>query len=303
MKSLALPGRTNGAIADRLEEVAALLAEQHANPYRVAAYRSAATVARRSDRELAELYASGGAEALQSLPGIGESLARSIRDLLLHGRLPMLERLRGESDPVRLLRTVPGIGPVLAASIHHRLGIDTLEELAVAARDGRLAAVGGIGPRRLSGIRGALAERLAPVRRAPASPPLAEPPVEELLDVDREYRAGVGAGSLPTIAPRRMNPRHEAWLPVLHTTRGERHYTALFSNTPHAHQMGATHDWVVLYYDHDGSGGEGQCTVITAQFGPLSGHRIVRGREAECLRLLLQGEWQEAVGGVPGRPA
>jgi hypothetical protein len=77
-----------------------------------------------------------------------------------------------------------------------------------------------------------------------------------------------------------LNPTREAWLPVLHTRRGQRHYTALFSNTPRAHQLGKTRDWVVLYYD---SGhGERQCTVITAERGTLKGRRLVRGREAEC---------------------
>ncbi len=81
------------------------------------------------------------------------------------------------------------------------------------------------------------------------------------------------------IAPRRFNPAKKAWLPILHTQRGERHYTALFSNTAHAHESGKTNDWVVIYYD--GSQGERQCTVITSLFGPLKGKRIVRGREEE----------------------
>src|ERR1019366_6639811 len=71
-----------------------------------------------------------------------------------------------------------------------------------------------------------------------------------------------------------------AWLPILHTERGGRHYTALFSNTAHAHHLGKTHDWVVLYCD-DGPR-EHQWTIITAGFGPLQGRRIARGREAEC---------------------
>jgi hypothetical protein len=112
------------------------------------------------------------------------------------------------------------------------------------------------------------------------------PSVEELLDVDHEYRERAAAGTLRLIAPRRMNPRHEAWLPILHTTRGSRHYTALYSNTPNAHRQGQTHDWVVLYVDHDGSGGKRQWTVITAHFGSLVGHRVVRGREKECLQLM-----------------
>jgi putative hydrolase len=104
--------------------------------------------------------------------------------------------------------------------------------------------------------------------------------VSEILDVDREYREQAAKGLLRTIAPRRFNPENKAWLPVLHTHRGKRHYTALFSNTAHAHAMGKTRDWVVLYYD--GGRGERQCTLITAQRGPLEGKRIVRGRENEC---------------------
>ena len=50
-------------------------------------------------------------------------------------------------------------------------------------------------------------------REEPMAPPAAElPPVEELLDVDREYREHAAAGTLFRIAPRRMNPRHESWL-------------------------------------------------------------------------------------------
>jgi hypothetical protein len=84
------------------------------------------------------------------------------------------------------------------------------------------------------------------------------------------------------IRPRRFNPTGEAWLPVLHTFRSRRRYTALFSNTARAHRAGKTHDWVVIYGDdHDGR--EQQCTVITATRGPLRGRRIVVGRADECL--------------------
>jgi hypothetical protein len=103
----------------------------------------------------------------------------------------------------------------------------------------------------------------------------------ELLDVDREYRRLAGAGKLPTIAPRRFNPTRRSWLPILHTTRGPRHYTALFSNTALAHRLGRTHDWLVLYCD--GGDGEHRYTVVTARKGPLDGRRVVRGLEADCL--------------------
>jgi DNA polymerase (family 10) len=269
----------NHQIAERLDEVAQILQEQGANPFRVRAYRRGAEVLRGLPRPVAEVFAEGGLDALEALPGIGPSLARAIRETLRFGRLPMLERLRGDSDPIALLMTVPGIGRRTAERLHHDLEIESLEELEAAAHDGRLARLSGFGPKRLAGVRASLAQRLSRVRR-PREGPSAVPPVTELLDVDAEYRARAAAGALKRVAPRRLNPDGEPWLPVLHTERGGRHYTALFSNTPRAHRLGTTRDWVVLYLDHGRE--DGQWTVVTARYGPLAGRRVVRGREAEC---------------------
>jgi len=272
-----MPG-PNEAIAQRLEEVARILEEQGASRFRVRAYRRGAATLRELARPAAELLSEGGMEALEALPGIGESLARAVRELVRWGRLPMLQRLRGETDPVALFLTVPGIGRRTAARLHDDLGLESLEELEAAAHDGRLETIG-VGPKRLAGIRESLAQRLARVR-TPRPSPVPVPSVGELLDVDAEYRRRARAGSLPSIAPRRFNPAGEAWLGVLHTRRGERQYTCLFSNTARAHRLGATRDWVVIVLD--GGREEGQWTVVTARHGPLAGRRIVRGREEEC---------------------
>jgi hypothetical protein len=269
----------NQQVAERLDEVALILEEQGANPFRVRAYRRGAEALRALARPVAAIFDEGGLPALEGLPAIGPSLARAIREVLRTGRLPMLERLRGESDPVALLMTVPGIGRLTAERLHHDLGIETLEDLEAAAHDGRLAGLEGLGPKRLAGVRASLAQRLARVRR-PHEAAVAPPPVAEILDVDEEYRAKAAAGQLKRIAPRRFNPRGRQWLPVLHTQREARHYTALFSNTPRAHRLGQTRDWVVVYLEHGHD--EGQWTVVTARLGPLAGRRIVRGREAEC---------------------
>ena len=109
------------------------------------------------------------------------------------------------------------------------------------------------------------------------------PSVDILLDVDREYRDKANAGSLPKIAPRRMNPEGKAWLPVLHTRYGPWHFTALFSNTERAHELHRIFEWVVIFYS-DPEGGEGQATVVTERRGALTGKRVVRGREPECAR-------------------
>jgi DNA polymerase (family 10) len=269
----------NAHVAALLEETAAVLEQQDANAFRVAAYRRAARTIRNLLCPVADVLQTEGMEGLERLPAIGVTLARAIRDIVDTGRLPMLERLRGETDAISLLATVPGIGRTLAERLHHDHGIDSLEDLEVAAHDGRLATVAGFGEKRVRGIREALATRLAWSRRGAAR--VGAPPVEELLRVDREYRTKAAAGELRLIAPRRFNPHREAWLPIFHTWRGDRHYTALFSNTARAHELGKTHDWVVLYAD--GGQGERQYTVVTARRGPLRGKRVVRGREIECL--------------------
>jgi DNA polymerase (family X) len=271
----------NKHVARRLDEVADLLAEQGANLFRVHAYQHGAETVRRLTRPVDETLAQEGVEGLRKLPGIGDRLAIAIRDIIRIGRLPMLDRLRGEADPVDLLETVPGIGPVHATRLHDELGIDSLEDLEAAAHDGRLADVAGLGGKRLAGIIDSLATRLGRLRPpGPHAPD--EAPVEELLDVDREYCELAAADKLHKIAPRRFNPSHDTWLPILHTSRGERHYTELFSNTARAHNLGKTQDWVILYYD--GGAGERQSTLITSQFGVLKEKRIVRGREEECVQ-------------------
>ena len=281
--------RVNEQIADRLEEAARLLQDQGADPFRVGAYLRAASTVRSIREPLDELFRRRGLEGLKELPRVGESIARAIRELLLHGRLPMLDRLRGEADPVALLASVPGIGRVLADRLHDELGLETLADLEAAAHDGRLATIAGFGAKRLAGVRDSLAQRLGRVR----VPPKVETPpgVSELLDVDREYREKAAAGQLQHIAPRRFNPSGEPWLPILHTSRGPRRYTALFSNTARAHRAGKTRDWVVLYSD-DGVG-ENRHTVITAAFGPLRGRRVVAGREEECVGV-YKPDWAAA---------
>jgi hypothetical protein len=271
----------NAAVAARLDELAALLESQGANPFRVEAYRHAGDVVRSLDQPVGVILRREGIEGLERLPAIGTTIARAIRDLVETGRLPMLDRLRGESDAVTLLASVPGIGRTLAERLHHDHGIDTLEDLEAAAHDGRLAAIRSFGEKRLRGVREALATRLGRVPRSVTVS--SEPSVEELLRVDREYRTRAAAGTLRTIAPRRFNPGRVAWLPILHTMHGDRHYTALFSNTARAHDLGKTREWVVIYVD--GGRGERQYTVVTASRGPMQGKRVVRGREVECLAL------------------
>jgi hypothetical protein len=272
-------------VADMLRRAAALLAAQQANPFRVAAYRKAAETVASLSTNVRELFEREGRDGLDALPSIGPGIAGAIGEMLVTGRWGQLDRLRGEVDPARVFQSVPGIGTELSRRIHDELGIDTLEALEAAAHDGRLERMQGFGTRRASSIRAVLGQMLDRGRargsaRA-AQPARGEPAVDMLLDVDREYRDKARSGALAMIAPRRFNPRGEAWLPVLHAQRGPWHFTALYSNTAQAHRLQREHDWVILYF-HDGDHLERQHTVVTETRGPLQGLRVVRGREAEC---------------------
>lgn len=279
----------NRDIADVLEQIAELLAAQDGDAFRVRAYRAAADSVRKCPRALAELDREGGVAALAELPAVGKSIAGLISELCHSGRVPLLERLRGQVSPEDLFTTLPGIGEALAARLHRELGVETLEELELAAHDGRLERLRGFGRRRAQALRDLLDVRLSRstrrrARLVPATErPAAVPSVEVLLGVDAEYRARAAADELPKIAPRRFNPDGAAWLPILHTDREGWHLTALYSNTARAHELGTTRDWVILYFERDGH--EGQCTVVTEHRGPLAGKRVVRGRETECARV------------------
>jgi Holliday junction resolvasome RuvABC DNA-binding subunit len=274
----------NARCADRLREAADLLQAQGANPFRVAAYRKAAATVLELPEDLQAIIDREGLPGLEALPNVGRGIAAALLEMTRTGRWTQLERLRGSADPVQLLTAVPGLGHRLAERIHEELHVDTLEALELAAHDGRLESVPGVGPRRAAAIRASLQAMLSrsrPHRTAAATGAVEEPPVAMLLDVDLEYRRRAADGDLPTIAPRRFNPSGEAWLPVLHATRDPWHFTALFSNTAQAHQLGRTRDWVVIYF-YDDEHAEGQHTVVTETHGPLIGQRVVRGREAEC---------------------
>lgn len=270
----------NTFISEKLAEVADLLSGQRADPFRVRAYHEAAEFVGGMPDAVRETFEEGGTAGLVRLPTIGASIAGAIVELLRSGDLALIQRLRGEIDPEKVLQTVPMIGPELARRIHAELGIETLEGLEVAAYDGRLDTLRGIGTRRLRSIRHSLSEMLSRHRVAHPNGKISAPPIDAILDVDQEYRRREAQLDLPRIAPRRFNPSGEAWLSILHTKRGPWRLTALYSNTPNAHRLNRTRDWVVVYFEKDGTA-EGQCTVVTETRGPFKGRRVVRGHEPD----------------------
>lgn len=282
-----IKNRSNEEVAAVLDEIAELLEVQEANLHRIRAYRRGANAIRQLDVSLEEIVDDGGVAALQDLPAIGESLSRLLLEYLHTGHSRLLDRLRGAVAPEDFFEQIPGIGHELAEKIVRELDIRSLEELEQAAYDGRLAQVEGFGPGRiraiqltLAGLLSGFAQRRIQELSSAIELPSHHPPVELLLQIDRQYRDQAKAGRLRKIAPKRFNPGDVAWLPILHTEKDGWEFTALFSNTARAHELERIYDWVVIFYEQPGT--DGQATVVTETSGALKGKRVVRGREKEC---------------------
>jgi len=303
-----MPRPNNLQIAEMLEQVAELLEIKQADAFRVAAYRRAARAVSEARQPLWQVFVTQGIDGLRRIPGVGPTIGSAIQQYLERGSFALLERLKSEAPPEHLFTAVPGIGAELAKRIADELQIHTLEALEVAAHDGRLAALPGFGARRTKLVRDALAGILGrSIPRVHVSPALNGadiPPVELILAVDAEYRRRAQGGELKRIAPRRFNPEGKAWLPLFQTRRQGWSFTALFSNTARAHQLGKTSDWVIIFYERGQQ--VGQCTVVTERRGLMTGKRVVRGREAECRSVYFlrpastQMAWDELPPGGPG---
>lgn len=103
------------------------------------AYEKAAHVIEALEKPLRELYAVGGAKALDEIPSVGTGIAKRIVELLETGRCRELEQMR-ERTPVDVvaLANVEGLGPKHIRELYDALHVRTLKELESAAREGRI---------------------------------------------------------------------------------------------------------------------------------------------------------------------
>jgi DNA polymerase (family 10) len=143
---------TNADIADTFEHIADLLEYQGGNVFRVRAYRQAARTISGMIDSLATVRADPD-RSLTDIEGIGTDLADKIGVLLDAGELPLLAELRKAVPPVVFeLMRVPGLGPKKVKILVDQLGIDSLDALEAACRQGRVEAVKGFGTKTQAAI-------------------------------------------------------------------------------------------------------------------------------------------------------
>jgi len=154
----------NADIAAVFEEIADLLEIENANPFRVRAYRNAARQLQGMGVPAADMLAKG--EDLTELPGIGDDLAAKIKEMVETGKCRFLEKLRKKTPPtITELLKMPGLGPKRVRALYHELDVQTLQQLARAARDGRIRALPGFGEKTERAIIEAIEAHAAESRR------------------------------------------------------------------------------------------------------------------------------------------
>lgn len=154
----------NADIAATFTEIADLLEIEQANPFRIRAYRNAARIVGELGREVRAMVERG--DDLTDLPGIGDDLAGKMQEIVDTGRCRALDKLHAELPPaITELLHVPGLGPKRVRMLWHELDVHTLEQLARAARDGRIRDLPGFGAKTEANILHAAEAHLSAARR------------------------------------------------------------------------------------------------------------------------------------------
>lgn len=130
-------------VAEILVSIGTLLELKGENPFKTRAYHNAARTIETLSEPLDQLIAE---ERLGEIKGIGEALQEKITTLVTTGRLPYYENLRA-SVPKGLvdMLEISGLGPKKLRALNKELGIENIEQLEQACKDGKVATLAGFG--------------------------------------------------------------------------------------------------------------------------------------------------------------
>ncbi len=190
-----MEGLEKPQIAAALREIAVLLQFRDENQFKIRAFENAARALAGDPRPLDDLVLPGG---LEKIKGIGKATADIIRGLALTGQSPMLDELRlGTPTGLASLMRVPALGAKKIGVLYAELGINTLEELEVACREGRIAECRGFTKKSADKILAGIeqARRYSGQLLLAQALVLAEPILEALRSHPAVFRAEI-AGSL-----------------------------------------------------------------------------------------------------------
>jgi DNA polymerase (family 10) len=146
----------NRPIAQVFAEIADLLEIKGGNAFKIRAYRTAAETIAAYPDPVSRL----DEKQLREIPGIGRDLAAKIRELADTGTCHYHQELLQEFPQTILdLLRLQGVGPKTVALLYSTLNIRSVEELAQAARGGRLRGLKGMGHKKEALMLKAIEER------------------------------------------------------------------------------------------------------------------------------------------------
>lgn len=146
----------NKSVARTLLEIADLLELKGDNPFKIRAYRNGADIVAQAGEAVAGLDES----ALRSWNGIGKDLAARIREIALTGTTDLRQELLTEFPETLLdVLKLQGVGPKTVAVLYRELRIKSLDDLAAAAKAGRIRSLKGMGPKKEQMLLQAIEER------------------------------------------------------------------------------------------------------------------------------------------------
>jgi DNA polymerase (family 10) len=168
----------NAEIAKVFQDIANLLELKDENPFKIRAYQRAARSIDHLPKEIAAMVQEG--EDLQTIPGVGDAIAKKAVELVNTGKLRAYEELVAElPQGITALLEVPGVGPKTAKKLSAELGITSVEQLEEAIREGRVGELFGLGTKTADNI----LKQIQTLRRKDQRTPIGEalPVVEEML--------------------------------------------------------------------------------------------------------------------------
>jgi DNA polymerase (family 10) len=145
----------NIEIARVLNEFADLLELKVENRFRIRSYRKTAQMLQGLSQPVAQLIEQG--KDLTELPGVGDSMAEHIMEIVNTGTLKALSELRKEfpASTSQLLQ-LQGLGPKRTKQLHDKLNIGSIKELEQAIAAGKLARLPGFGEKSIEKLRRAI---------------------------------------------------------------------------------------------------------------------------------------------------
>jgi len=142
----------NPTMARLLAETADLLEIDGGDGFRIRSYRRAADVAEQTTVDLTA--AAADAARLLEIPGIGKSMAANLQAIAASGTLPLREELLAKYGAGLLdLLKLPSMGPKTVALVWAAAKIASIDQLAQAIDEGRLAGLPRMGEKQIEKLR------------------------------------------------------------------------------------------------------------------------------------------------------